>query len=70
VLSMPQRLAFNTVDSVVVEETWQVLVVHVGHCWEILAAVKMFMVIMTFQWVLWGLPIAAVLEINFLNHVD
>jgi len=42
-----------------------VLVVHSGHCWEMLVAIKMFMVIMTFDGVLKGVPIAAVLGKNF-----
>jgi len=38
----------------------------VGHLGGVLAAIEMFMVIMTFDGVLRGLPIAAVLGNNFL----
>ena len=62
---MLQVLAFDTVHSVKVGGSLWVLVVCVGHCGEMVVAVKMFMVIMTFDRVLWGIPIATVLGDNF-----
>jgi len=57
---------FDAVDSLMVEEALYVLVVFNEHRRDVLSAVKMFMVIMTFDGVLRGMPVAAVLENNFL----
>jgi len=56
-LSRPQVVAFDTVDSVKVGGSLWVLVVCFGHHGEMAVAIKMFMVIMTFDGVLWGMPI-------------
>jgi len=47
-LLWPHLVAFDTIDSVTVVEAWLVLVVCIRHHWEMVVAVKMFMVIMTF----------------------
>jgi len=47
---------FDAINSVTVGEALWVLVVCVGHHGDALSAVKMFMVIMTFDRVLWGMP--------------
>jgi len=65
-LSLLQLVAFDTINSVTVLESLWVLVVCMRHHWEMVVAIKMFMVIMTFDGVLWGIPIAAVLVDNFL----
>jgi len=57
--------AFDTVDSVTGRESLWVLVVCIEHRWEMLASIKMFMVIMTFDCILQGIPVAAVLGNNF-----
>jgi len=59
-LSLLQLAAFDTINSVAVVESFWVLVVCMRHRWEMVAAVKMFMVIMTFDRVLWGSPVATV----------
>jgi len=48
VLSLSRLSAFDTVDSAAVVESLWVLVVCVRHRWDMVAAVEMFMVIMTF----------------------
>jgi len=55
-VSMLQVSAVNTVSSVTCRESLWVLIVHSGHCWEMLAAIEIFMVIITFNGVLWGIP--------------
>jgi len=52
---------FDAVDSLMVEEALYVLVVFNEHRRDVLSAVEMFMVIMTFDGVLQGMPVAAVL---------
>jgi len=67
-LSLPQLAAFDTIDSGAVVESLWVLVVCMRHRWEMGAAVKMFIVIMTFDGVLRGIPVAAVLVGNFYKN--
>jgi len=53
---MLQVSAVNTVNSITCRESLWVLIVHSGHCWEMLVAIEIFMVIITFNGVLWGIP--------------
>ncbi len=65
--SMLHKLAFNTFNFCVVGEAFCMVFVCIKHHWEVMVAVEMFIVIMTFDGVLWGMPIATVLENYFLK---